>query len=142
MKLSFSGLVVAVGLLCSAPALAHHSKAFFDMKKVVYIEGTVKDLQWTNPHAWLDVLVPGKGSVVLWSMECGAPTVLNKSGWMRDSVKVGDKVKVAVHPLVSGQPGGDVAAIMFEDGRKPLIVDWAVVDPRYAKTRPAPKTLN
>ena len=137
MKASLGSLVLAFGVLCGPPALAHHSKAFFDMKKVVYIEGTVKDLQWTNPHAWLDVVVPGKGSaVVLWSMECGAPTVLNKSGWMRDSVKVGDKVKVAVHPLVSGLPGGDVAAVIFEDGRKPLIVDWAVVDPRYAKTRP------
>ncbi|HUQ53613.1 MAG TPA: DUF6152 family protein, partial [Gammaproteobacteria bacterium] len=38
------------------PAVAHHSDSMFD-EKVVELTGTVKALQWTNPHIWLQVVV-------------------------------------------------------------------------------------
>ncbi len=41
------------GLLVSLPAAAHHSFATFDMTKTVTLRGTVKELQWTNPHCFV-----------------------------------------------------------------------------------------
>ena len=48
------GLAVAALVLApAAPALAHHSFAMFDQSKIVTLEGTVHEFQWTNPHAWI-----------------------------------------------------------------------------------------
>jgi hypothetical protein len=41
----------------AAPALAHHSFAMFDAEKTVTLQGTVKELEWINPHSWLRVMV-------------------------------------------------------------------------------------
>ena len=43
--------LVVVGLLGAAwPLAAHHSVSMFDDTKLVELSGTVKALQWTNPH--------------------------------------------------------------------------------------------
>ena len=49
--------LIAVLLACSGTVWAHHSVAMFDLTKEVTVDGTVKEWQWTNPHAWLQVLV-------------------------------------------------------------------------------------
>jgi hypothetical protein len=46
----------AVGLasfaaLFAIPAVAHHSFAMFDAEKISTLEGTLKEFEWTNPHA-------------------------------------------------------------------------------------------
>ena len=47
-----------VAALAAAPALAHHSRANFDLDSVVEIEGTVTEFSWRNPHAF--AVVQGK----------------------------------------------------------------------------------
>jgi hypothetical protein len=47
--------VITVAL--TAPAFAHHSFDMFDAARTVTIQGTVKEFEWRNPHAWLRVLV-------------------------------------------------------------------------------------
>ena len=39
-------------------ALAHHSFAMFDRDKEVTLVGTVREFQWTNPHAFIEMDVP------------------------------------------------------------------------------------
>ena len=54
-------------ILCAAGGTvrAHHSFAMFDMSKPVSMLATVKEFQWTNPHAWLQVMAPdAKGQIV------------------------------------------------------------------------------
>ncbi len=48
-------------VLVATTANAHHSAAMFDDSRVVELKGVVKELQWTNPHVWLQVTVDDKG---------------------------------------------------------------------------------
>jgi hypothetical protein len=89
----------------------------FDMGRTVSITGTVKEVQWTNPHIWVEVMVPdGKGQVQQWSLEGSAPVLLIRRGWRANSLKPGEQVTVDVHPLRSGQPGGSLGKVVRADG--------------------------
>src|SRR5687768_11653915 len=90
---------IAVGLF-AVPALAHHSFAMFDADKTVEYTGSVVELQWTNPHSWLEVMVTQPdGKQVQWSFEMGSPGGLARAGWRPKIVVPGDKVTVTAHPL-------------------------------------------
>lgn len=88
-------------------AFAHHSDSMFDKAKERTVEGTVKEFQWTNPHVWLQVMVPdGKGGVIEEGFEVGSPNTMIRDGWRKDSFVPGDKVTVISHPRRDGSPGG------------------------------------
>ena len=57
---SDAGIVAAAFAI---PAVAHHSFAMFDAEKIMTLEGTVKEFQWTNPHAWILLNAPKDGAV-------------------------------------------------------------------------------
>jgi hypothetical protein len=99
-------------------AWGHHSFAMFDLEKQVTVEGTVKEFQWTNPHCWLQVMVPdGKGDTQEWSFEMGAMGMLARTGWKSSTVKPNDKVTVLMNPLKSGAPSGRLLQVTLPDGR-------------------------
>ena len=78
------------------PLAAHHSfAAEYDDKLPVEFDGVIKKLEWTNPHAhyWLEV-TGADGKVALWDFELASPNMLNRNGFTRKSIKVGDKVHV------------------------------------------------
>jgi hypothetical protein len=105
--------------LGSTGALAHHSFSMFDMNKEVKVAGTVKQFQWTNPHAYLQVVAKdANGKDVEWSMEMGAPMYLYARGWRPASLKAGMKVNVTINPLRNGKPGGVVRDVTTADGKK------------------------
>jgi hypothetical protein len=98
--------------------MAHHSFALFDTTATVTVSGTVTEFQWTNPHAYIELDVPGaNGAVKHWSIELGSPSILQQSGWKFKDVKYGDKVTVAINPLRSQQPGGLLVQVTLPDGR-------------------------
>lgn len=110
------------GLLCllcaMTPALAHHSFATFDATKHATVEGTVKELQWSNPHSWLLLLVPtGDGKTTEYIIEGNSPNVLLRLGWTKNTLKAGDKVKVGIVPQRNGGPGGWLESVVLSDGR-------------------------
>jgi len=117
MKLNTLSAVMAALLIASAnPTHAHHSFAVFDLSKTVNFKGTVKDLQWTNPHVWIRVEVLEKDKPVTYEFECAAIAVLKRAGWMRDTVKPGDAITVVSHPYKDGRPGGSVDHLILKDG--------------------------
>ncbi len=100
----------------SSPAVAHHSGLFFT-DETVTLTGTVKEMQLTNPHSWLEMMVPNEdGKVVQWSVEMSAPVVLFRRGWTRATVKPGDEVTVVARPMRDGRPGAAYVAITLPDG--------------------------
>lgn len=112
---------LAVGfavLLGAAAAQAHHSFSMFDMSKTVSFKGTIKELQWTNPHVWIELTVQEKDGPVTYSFEGAAIAVLKRVGWTKDSVKAGDIVTVVGHPFRNGRPGGSIDHLILADGRK------------------------
>jgi hypothetical protein len=102
------------------PAAAHHSFAMFDQRKVLTLEGTVNQFQWTNPHAFIELDVTNRGRSQRWAIELNSPNNLTRQGWRRSSLKAGERVTVRIAPLRSGHPGG-----LFLDLRKP---DGTVLD--------------
>src|SRR5437588_8761507 len=88
-------------LAFTTPALAHHSFAMFDAEQTVTLNGTVKEFEWVNPHAWLRVVVNDEktGRPALWALELSSPSRLVTMGMRADSVRPGDAVSVTFHPL-------------------------------------------
>jgi hypothetical protein len=104
---------VVVSVLLSTAAAAHHSFAMFDNTKEATINGTVKEVQWTNPHIWIQLISrdsAGKDSE--WSIEGSSPNNLTRKGWSRNSLKVGDKIAIVIHPLKNGDKGGSLIKAM------------------------------
>jgi hypothetical protein len=84
-------------LAASLSAWAHHSfSAEFDVAKPVKMEGTVKDFEWTNPHAWLHLEVKDdKGNTQMWAFEFLGVNALVRGGMTPKTLKAGDKVTVS-----------------------------------------------
>ncbi|PNG24392.1 hypothetical protein CR492_19085 [Methylocella silvestris] len=118
MKRLTQSLATAGLMLSATQAFAHHSTANYDYTQNVELIGTVKELQWTNPHSFLQVLVPdGKGGAVEWSVETGSPSLDVRLGWSRDMFKPGDTVKVILAPMRSGGPNGTLKSVTLPDGK-------------------------
>lgn len=109
-----AGLLIAVG---GGGALAHHSFAMFDQTKMMVLEGTVLEFQWTNPHAFIELDVANGGSPQHWSIELNSPNNLKRHGWARNSLSPGDRVKVRVAPLRNGKHGGLFLDLTRADGK-------------------------
>ena len=113
------GWAGGLALLASGTAaLAHHSFAMFDMQKEVTVSGTVKQFQWTNPHAYIQIVAKDpQGRDVEWSMEMGAPMYLYARGWRPSSIKAGMHITVTLNPLRNGRAGGVVRDVTGPDGK-------------------------
>lgn len=101
------------------PAVAHHSYAMFDQTKKLTLVGTIRAVEWANPHVWVWVDVDdGKGGVIPWGFETNAPSELVRFfGWTKTSLAAGDKVTVDYAPLRSGRNGGALRTLTLPDGR-------------------------
>jgi DNA/RNA endonuclease YhcR with UshA esterase domain len=98
-RLSRLSTVVGLCLALAPAARAHHSQSEYDLRSKVEVEGTVTKVEWRSPHAWIYVDVANdKGDTVNWSFELPSPTTLMRRGWTRDSLKPGDRIKVAGAP--------------------------------------------
>ena len=105
-------------LTAVAPAAAHHSFAMFDTAKRVTLVGTVTAFEWTNPHVYIELDVPGeKGAGKHWSVELGSPSILMQAGWKFSDVKVGDALTAVINPLRNGEAGGLLTQVTLKDGR-------------------------
>jgi hypothetical protein len=90
-------MILGVGIMVSAvPLLAHHSvSAEFDTTKTVTFTGPVKVVEWGNPHIYTQVEAKdANGKLRIYRVEGGAPNSLFRSGWRKDSLKVGQIVTV------------------------------------------------
>jgi len=106
-KLAIEWACVLLAALAAIPAFAHHGTAGYDLEKVVTVKGTVEDFEWTNPHAVVRILAKNeKGENEEWTIELGAPGIMARSGWSKNSMKQGDEVIAETHPAKNGVPSG------------------------------------
>lgn len=91
-------LPVALLVLAGIPATqAHHSfAAQYDNTKPVNMTGALTKLEWTNPHVYIyiDVTDAATSKVTNWAFEMGPPHMLQKSGWKRNSLKIGEVLTI------------------------------------------------
>src|SRR5262245_20841639 len=80
----------------AVPAVAHHAvSAEFDRNKPITFTGTVKQVEWMNPHIYTDVEVKdASGKTIVYQVEGGAPNALYRQGWRPDTLKIGETVSV------------------------------------------------
>jgi len=114
---ALAGIVIA---MYAVPASAHHSFAMFDAEKTTNLEGTVKEFQWTNPHAWILLNVAKEGQVQEWAIELNGPSGLARQGWRPKTLTPGMPVKMQIHPLRDGTNGGQFLDITLP----PAVCIW------------------
>jgi len=120
MKTKLLVLLTAILLSVGIPVNAHHSfAAVFDAEVPVEASGTVTEVEWMNPHAWIYVDVEGEGGeVVNWAFELGSPNGLMRRGWTRKSVEVGDVISITGYRARDGSNRGNVKTIVLADGKE------------------------
>ena len=93
----------ALSVVVAGSASAHHAFNMYDNSKYETVTGTVKTWVWKNPHAMIDFVVANPdGKMVNWSVECSSPNIIGRKGWSEDSIKVGDKMSITLHPMKDG----------------------------------------
>ena len=87
-------LALGLALAVAAPLLAHHSFSAEYGNDPANLKGAVTKIEWQNPHVffYIDVRDEATGKVTNWALEMGAPAVIQRNGWTRNTMKIGDMV--------------------------------------------------
>lgn len=117
-----SSLIVAVTLIvaATAPVFAHHSfSAEYDSSKPTTLTGSVTKLEWINPHARIFIDVKGSdGKVTNWEIELGAPAMLLRNGWTKNSLKAGEIITITGSLAKDGSNLANARGVTLADGTK------------------------
>ncbi len=120
VRLVVLGGVLMAGVMTAGRALqAHHAVAgVYDLNKEVVLEGRLKKLNFTNPHASIELSVPDKnvkGKVTDWVLTTASVQTLTREGVNKSSMKVGEVLKVTVLPARNGNPAGFIRNLQLGD---------------------------
>ena len=122
-----SKLIAAVAtstilMLTAGLAFAHHSVALmYDMSSEITIVGSIVELEWRNPHAWLQLEVENEeGQPEIWRVEFGSANSLYRRGWRPANLPVGSIVTVHGLPARDGSRSVDGEEVVLEDGTRLL----------------------
>ena len=109
---------VAIVLVVSAPALAHHSFAVYDHTRTITLRGTVTKFQWTNPHGFIELdVAQSDGKVTHFTVELTSINMMQRVGWRSNMIKAGDHIQVVAAPLLSGEPVALGLEVVLADGK-------------------------
>jgi len=120
-KLSIMFAAAATLLVGSSQLAAHHSvSAEFDTSKPVTFTGTIKKVDWMNPHIYTHVETKGAdGKLIVYKVEGGPPNSLFRQGWRKDSLKIGETVSVSgIKAKRADSMNVGQATITTADGRR------------------------
>jgi hypothetical protein len=138
LEMSPKIVLLAAGLMLGfgGIAAAHHSNAAYDLDHPQTVEGTVKTVNWTNPHISFVVETdvknaepaatpastsPGDSpgtSPNIWVFEVSSPGVLTRSGWTKRSLQPGDHAVFHYAPLRDGNHGGYLMKVTLPSGQE------------------------
>ena len=114
-------LALGVAVALAAPLAAHHSFAAEYGNEPANLKGAVTKIEWHNPHVffYIDVRDEETGKVTNWALEMGAPAVIQRNGWTRTTMKIGDMVIVTGTRAKNGKPLANArTVIMASTGKK------------------------
>jgi Family of unknown function (DUF6152) len=114
--LALTGLLL-LGLGAALPALPHHSIANFDQTKKVPIKGKVVFFRLTSPHSHIDVEVTEGGTTKSYKIFTVGKTVMTRSNWTSDDLKVGDQITATGNPDRTDPTLMYLTEIIFASGK-------------------------
>ena len=135
----------AFAIACSIPSIsfAHHSAAGrFDPAAIIEIEGEVVEMGWRNPHSYFIVATTDEeGRPVTWSVETDSISFLLRIGIQRDSIQVGDRIRVAGQAPLTTKLETFATNILTASGEELLVrnrslprwSDRAIGDPTFQR---------
>jgi len=112
-------LAAIAGIMVSAGASAHHSFAVFfdDAHSVVTLRGMVTGFEFRNPHGLIRLTVRDpSGAETEWKVETNSPSILERRGWTRDSLKSGESIAVEGWPARDGSKHMRMRKVTRADG--------------------------
>ena len=112
-------LLVGLSLVSGRTLLAHHSEsAEYDPAKPVKLTGTIKKVEWQNPHVWFYVDVKDEsGQVTTWGFSGAPPGSLMRRGVTKDALKLGAVVNVEGSRARDGSNNASGRRVTFADGK-------------------------
>ena len=119
LKIAF--VVSMFGALClSDTTSAHHAfAAEFDKEKPVSMTGSVTEMRWANPHAWIYIDVEGEdGTVVNWAFETRSANNLIRLGWRPADLPAGTVLEVEGWQARNDSPTASLEEATLPDGRR------------------------
>ncbi len=124
MKMARSALLI---LMLPSIALAHHSRAAYDLDVVTVVEGNLVAVRWRNPHIVFTLRVAGKnGGEEEWRMEAGSIYMLGRGGLSEESFRTGQLVRVAGHLSKTDERDFLANSILFADGHEVMAMPGAI----------------
>ena len=114
-------LALGFAVTLTAPLVAHHSFAAEYGNEPANLKGAVTKIEWQNPHVffYIDVRDEETGKVTNWALEMGAPAVIQRTGWTRTTMKIGDIVIVTGTKAKNGKPLANArSVVMASTGKK------------------------
>jgi hypothetical protein len=109
--------VVAIAIVISAPAFAHHSMSAYDRGHDTTFKATITQFEWVNPHTQITFTMADEhGNVVQWVAEGPGPNRLANHGWTKDSLKPGEEVTIVGNRNKDGSPTMRFEKVIFQNG--------------------------
>ena len=98
----------------------HHSwTAEYDAKKPVTVKGLVTKVEWTNPHTHFYIESKAEnGTVTSWNFEMASTLALERAGWTRKTLQVGDEVTIGGYGGKAVTTRAVASSITTADGRE------------------------
>jgi hypothetical protein len=112
-------LLLGLGLVLGGRAAwAHHSElAEFDPSEPVKVTGTLRKVEWQNPHVWFFVdVTEADGLVTTWGFSTSPPGSLMRRGIMKDVMRIGAVVNVEGARARDGSNHSSTRRFTFQDG--------------------------
>jgi hypothetical protein len=112
-------LILGLSLALATQSIrAHHSEtAEYDTSKPVKVTGTIKKVEWQNPHVWFYVDVTDEdGKVTTWGFSGAPPGSLMRRGVTKEALKLGAVVNVEGSRARDGSNNASARRVKFADG--------------------------